>query len=94
MPFWLELSKLIDAGSTEFYGPHFINGGKAWAYLVRFFWGQDLIQAMERDRQPKGSMYDGRAALEMIHAVYESARMRAPVDLPLRNRRHPLATFG
>ncbi len=55
---------------------------------------QDLMQAIERDRQPKGSVYDGRAALEMIHAVYESARTRGPVELPLRNRRNPLATFG
>jgi predicted dehydrogenase len=52
---------------------------------------QDLLQAIERDRQPKGSIYDGRAALEMILAVYESARTRATVELPLRNRRHPLA---
>ena len=52
---------------------------------------QDLLQAIERDRQPKGSIYDGRAALEMILAVYESARTRAAVELPLRNRRHPLA---
>ncbi|MCC6418897.1 MAG: Gfo/Idh/MocA family oxidoreductase [Gemmataceae bacterium] len=51
---------------------------------------RDLLDAIERDRQPKGSIYDGRAALEMILAVYESHRLRAPVDLPLRNRRHPL----
>jgi predicted dehydrogenase len=55
---------------------------------------QDLLSAIERDRQPMGSIYDGRAALEMIHAVYESARTRAAVELPLRNRRHPLANFG
>ncbi len=55
---------------------------------------QDLLQAIERDRQPKASIYDGRAALEMILAAYESARMRAAVELPLRNRRHPLANFG
>jgi predicted dehydrogenase len=54
---------------------------------------QDLLQAIERDRQPKGSMYEGRAALEMILAVYASARTRAPVELPLRNRRHPLADW-
>lgn len=52
---------------------------------------QDLIEAIERDRQPKGSIYDGRAALEMIMAIYESHRTRGPVDLPLKNRRHPLA---
>jgi predicted dehydrogenase len=55
---------------------------------------QDLLQAIERDRQPKASIYDGRAALEMVLAVYESARTRAAVELPLRNRRHPLASFG
>jgi hypothetical protein len=36
-------------------------------------------------------MYDGRAALEMILAVYESHRQRGPVELPLKNRRHPLS---
>jgi hypothetical protein len=40
--------------------------------------------------QPKGSMYDGRAALEMILAVYESHRLNSPVELPLKSRRHPL----
>jgi len=53
----------------------------------------DLIRAIETDTQPKGSMYDGRAALEMILAVYESHRLGAPVDLPLKNRQHPLIHF-
>jgi predicted dehydrogenase len=51
----------------------------------------DLIGAIETNTQPKGSMYDGRAALEMILAVYESHRLDAPVELPLENRRHPLS---
>jgi predicted dehydrogenase len=55
---------------------------------------QDLMEAIEKDRQPKGSVYDGRAALEMIMAVYESHRVRGPVDVPLRNRRQPLAMMG
>lgn len=55
---------------------------------------QDLMEAIENDRQPKGSMYDGRAALEMILAVYESHRLRGPVDFPLKNRRHPLTMLG
>ena len=50
----------------------------------------DLIRAIETDTQPKGSMYDGRAALEMILAVYESHRLNAPVEFPLKNRKHPL----
>jgi predicted dehydrogenase len=52
---------------------------------------RDLIAAIEQDRQPVSSLYDGRAALEMILAVYESHRLRGPVELPLRNRAHPLS---
>ncbi len=51
---------------------------------------KDLLEAIEQDRQPKGSIYDGRAALEMIMAVYESHRLKAPVELPLKNRKQPL----
>jgi hypothetical protein len=35
-------------------------------------------------------MYDGRAALEMILAVYDSHRAKGTVELPLKNRKHPL----
>jgi predicted dehydrogenase len=52
---------------------------------------QDLLDAIENDRQPLGSIYDGRAALEMILAVYESHKLERPVELPLKNRKHPLA---
>jgi predicted dehydrogenase len=51
---------------------------------------RDLIHAIESNTRPKGSIYDGRAALEMILAVYESHRLGTPVRLPLKNRRHPL----
>jgi len=51
---------------------------------------KDLIHAIETDTQPRGNMYDGRAALEMILAVYESHRLNAPIPLPLKNRQHPL----
>jgi len=54
---------------------------------------KDLIEAIEKDRQPLGSMYDGRAALEMILAAYESHRLKVPVDLPLKNRQHPLTMW-
>ncbi len=50
----------------------------------------DLIRAIETDGRPQGSMYDGRAALEMILAIYESHRQNTPVPLPLANRKHPL----
>jgi predicted dehydrogenase len=54
----------------------------------------DLLRAIETDRRPLGSAYDGRAALEMILATYESHRLRASVPLPLQNRRHPLSLLS
>jgi predicted dehydrogenase len=54
---------------------------------------KDLIDAIEKDRQPLGGIYDARAALEMILAVYESHRLSGPVELPLKNREHPLAKW-
>ena len=48
------------------------------------------MEAVEQDRQPLGGMYAGRAALEMILAVYESHRRKGPVEFPLENRKHPL----
>lgn len=54
----------------------------------------DLIRAIETGAQPKGNMHDGRAALEMILAVYESHRLNGPVSLPLRNRKHPLSMIS
>jgi len=54
----------------------------------------DLIRAVETGAQPKGNMYDGRAALEMILAVYESHRLNGPVPLPLHNRKHPLSVIS
>ena len=51
----------------------------------------DLIRSIETDTQPKGNMYDGRGALEMIMAVYESQRTKGPVPLPLKSRDHPLS---
>ena len=50
----------------------------------------DLIKAIETNTQPKGSIHDGRAALEMILATYESHRLKRNVQLPLKNRKHPL----
>jgi predicted dehydrogenase len=54
---------------------------------------KDLMESIENDRQPLGSVYDGRAALEMILACYESHRLGTAVELPLKSRRHPLTQF-
>ena len=51
---------------------------------------RDLILSIREDRQPLGSIYDARAATEMIVAVFESHRRRGPVKFPLENRENPL----
>jgi predicted dehydrogenase len=50
----------------------------------------DLMDAIEKDREPLGSIRDGRAALEMILAVYESHKQERAVELPMKKRGHPL----
>ncbi len=79
---WLEVTS-AGLGKPETLKAPGLAPGNVWIV-------QDLIKAIEEDRQPLGSMDDGRAALEMIVAVYESHRRGAPVELPLKERRHPL----
>jgi predicted dehydrogenase len=62
----------------------------ATATLANMLIAKDLIASIEQDSQPRGSVYDARAALEMILAVYESHRLGRLVELPLVNRKHPL----
>ncbi|MCZ6793103.1 MAG: Gfo/Idh/MocA family oxidoreductase [Planctomycetota bacterium] len=51
---------------------------------------RDLIQSIEEDRQPLGSVYEARGVTEMIVAVFESHRLGRPVTFPLENRENPL----
>jgi hypothetical protein len=54
---------------------------------------KSLIHAIETGGQPVCSGYDGRWAVEMVAAVYESQRTRARVDFPLKQRDNPLLRF-
>jgi predicted dehydrogenase len=51
---------------------------------------RDLIGAIEKDRQPNSSVYDARAATELIVSMFESHRIERPVQFPLKNRGNPL----
>jgi predicted dehydrogenase len=54
----------------------------------------DLVRAVETDTQPRASVYDARASLEMLLACHASHVRGGPVTLPLDQRdRHPLATW-
>lgn len=50
----------------------------------------DLIRAIEEDRQPLSNVYDARAATEMIAAAFESQRLGQPIPFPLTQRENPL----
>ncbi len=50
----------------------------------------ELLKAIEAGREHPSNGEAGRAALEMIMAVYESHRRRGQVNLPLPEREHPL----
>ena len=54
------------------------------------FMMRDLIRAIEKNERPSCSGYDGRAAMEINHAAFVSARSGTRVELPLKNREHPL----
>lgn len=51
---------------------------------------QEMIDCIEEDREHYSSGVEGRAALELIMAVYESQRTGARVQLPLDVRVNPL----
>jgi len=55
---------------------------------------RDLLQAIEEDRQPEASVYEGRTTVEMTAAVFESHRQGGPVSMPLKNRDNPLALLA
>jgi len=50
----------------------------------------DLLPAIEEGREPKVSLRDGLASLEMLQAVYEAHLREARLSFPLANRTHPL----
>jgi len=51
---------------------------------------RDLLDAIVENRAPISSGRDGRAALELVMAVWQSQREGGPVSLPLVQREHPL----
>ena len=50
---------------------------------------KDLLAAIEDDRQPECSMYEGRTTIEMISAVFESHRTGGPVTLAAEDAGEP-----
>ena len=81
-------SKWEDVSSAGVGKPELLNDGGLHAGNLLAV--KDLIRAIETDTQPRSSVYDARAATEMIVAIFESHRQGGPVQLPLENRKNPL----
>lgn len=52
----------------------------------------DLLEAIEKNREPACSARDGRWAVEMVMGTYQAQKTGARMSFPLKNRRHPLAS--
>jgi predicted dehydrogenase len=50
----------------------------------------DLLDSIEKGREPMCSGLNGAKAVEMVSAVYQAGLSGSKVELPLRERRHPL----
>jgi predicted dehydrogenase len=50
----------------------------------------DLLEAIEKDRQPRSSGIEARWTIEMALALYESQRSGGKAAFPLKRRAHPL----
>ena len=51
---------------------------------------QEMVDCIEEDREHYSNGIEGRAALELIMAIYESQITGARANLPLANRANPL----
>ncbi len=54
----------------------------------------NLLESIDKDKQPECNMYEGRAVTEMILSVFESHRVGKTVPLPLATRENPLSRLG
>ena len=45
---------------------------------------RDVVDAIARGAEPRSTGADGRAAVEIVLAAYESARIGSAVHLPMR----------
>jgi predicted dehydrogenase len=54
----------------------------------------ELMAAIEEDREPENSMAQGRDAYEMVQAINGAHIHGGRIDIPLKDRRHPLQTWA
>ncbi len=46
---------------------------------------KDVVDAIINDREPYVNAYEGKKAIELVLAIYESSKTKKPVKMPLKN---------
>ncbi|MDA1137581.1 MAG: Gfo/Idh/MocA family oxidoreductase [Planctomycetota bacterium] len=64
---------------------------KGWLHLGNHALSENLMDAIEYQREPATSLNSARAAMEMIQGVYASHFAGRRLSIPLEDREHPLA---
>jgi len=85
-------AKWQDVSSAGIEKPEPLSGRRYQARYMLMI--EDLLAAIEENRQPLCGVYEARGVTEMIVAVFESHRQGGPVKFPLENRQNPLTMLG
>lgn len=81
----IEEWKFADMDDAEAVKAQFSENPTAMVGLGHTRVYEDVIDAIRNNRKPAISAEDGRSAIELILAVYQSAATGKPVDLPLKS---------
>ncbi|MCA9450663.1 MAG: Gfo/Idh/MocA family oxidoreductase, partial [Candidatus Omnitrophica bacterium] len=95
---WKETTSWVSSGDQqtgwEKLPGHVDLTGSDPSAVMNAFAIDDLLEAIEEDRQPKVSLQSGRDSYEMIQAVYAAHINGGRIDIPLKDRRHPLVAWS
>ncbi|MCA9430081.1 MAG: Gfo/Idh/MocA family oxidoreductase [Candidatus Omnitrophica bacterium] len=96
--YWKETSSWLPTGENQKpwvrLPGHVELSGDDPSSIMNAFAIDDLLEAIEEDRQPGVSLESGRDSYEMIQAVYAAYINGGRIDLPLKDRRHPLVAWS
>ena len=61
--------------------------------LDDYMYADDYVRALDEGRPHPSNGAEGRHVLEIMMGVFESAKLSKPVELPQKNRNHPLVQW-
>lgn len=95
--FWKETSSWLPTGDGQpewkRLPGHVELSGADPSAVMNAYAIDDLLEAIEQNREPGVSLRSGRDSYEMIQAVYAAHINGGRIDLPLADRRHPLLAW-